>query len=175
MADRRGTTAATVGKLLTPEHVRYLDAAVAIWVVAWLAIGLVMALSVRDLAEFGDTVVAASNGLEETSTGLGRVSNGLHETADALTALSTLPFVGDLGPRIERAATEVDRIAARVQAAAREARLTGETTREQAKEFSVVLGVTVAALGALPSLLMYLLVRPLILGAGGVREAASRS
>ena len=45
-----------------------------------------MAASVRQLADFGDTVVAASEGLEETSTGLARVSSGLRETAAALSA-----------------------------------------------------------------------------------------
>lgn len=145
-----------------PRNIRHLDAAVAIWVAAWIAIAAVMASSVRQLADFGDTVVAASEGLEETSTGLGRVSNGLRETAEALSALGALPLVGDLGPRIERAATEVDRIAARVNTAAAEARRSGRGAREDAEEFSLLLGLTIAGLGALPSLLMYLLVRPLL-------------
>ena len=171
----RGTTASIAAKLLLPPSVRYLDVAVAIWIVAWLAIAAIMASSVRQLGDFGDTVVAASDGLDETSIGLARVSNGLRETAQALSSLSVLPLVGDLGPRIERAATEVDRIAARVDSAAREARRTGHATREDAQEFSLLLGLTVAALGALPALLMYLLVRPLLVAAMRTGHAASRT
>jgi hypothetical protein len=162
--DDGGTRERARGFFLAPD-VRVLDVGVAIWVAAWLAIGAVMASSVRQLADVGDTVVAASEGLEETSTGLGRVSNGLRETARALSAVSALPLVGDLGPRVERAAVEVDRIASRVDAAAREARRSGRETREQAHDFSVLLGLTIAALGALPSLLMYLLVRPSLVAA----------
>jgi hypothetical protein len=171
MAGGPRATARTGTKLLMPRGVRYLDVGVAIWVATWLAIAAVMASSVRDLGDFGDTVVAASDGLEETSTGLGRVSSGLRETARALSALSALPFVGELGPRIERAATEVDRIALRVEAAAREARRTGRATREDAQDFSVLLGLTIAALGVLPSLLMYLLVRPLLVAAARTGRA----
>jgi hypothetical protein len=161
LAGRR-TTARTVAALPLPRDIRYLDAALAIWIVAWIAIAAVMAASVRQLADFGDTVVAASEGLEETSTGLERVSNGLRQTADGLSTVSALPLVGNLGPRIDRAATEVDRIAARVDEAAAEARRTGQATREDAEDFSVLLGLTIAALGVLPALLMYMLVRPLL-------------
>jgi hypothetical protein len=167
------TTAWPAAKLLTPRSIRHLDVAVAIWIAAWLAIAAVMALSVRQLADFGDTVVAASDGLEQTSTGLGRVSSGLRETANALSGLSALPLVGNLGPRIERAAAEVDRIAARVDAAAVEAREAGRTTREDAEDFSLLLGLTIAALGVLPALLMYLLVRPLL--AASFASAGTRS
>jgi hypothetical protein len=157
--------------VLYPREIRHVDVAVAIWIAAWLAIAAVMASSVRQLADFGDTVVAASEGLEETSTGLERVSNGLRQTAAALSAVSSLPFVGDVGPRVERAAGEVDRIAARVDAAAVEARRAGRATREDAEDFSLLLGLTIAALGALPALLMYLIVRPLLVAS----LAASRT
>jgi hypothetical protein len=175
MEGGRGTQASIGAKLLVPSSIRSLDVAVAVWIAAWIAIAAVMASSVRQLSDFGDTVVAASDGLEETSTGLGRVSNGLRETSRALSSLSALPLVGDLGPRIERAATEVDRIAARVDSAAREARRTGHATREDAKEFSLLLGLTIAALGALPALLMYLLVRPLLVAAMRTGQPASRT
>lgn len=173
MEGGRGTKASIGARLLAPPTVRHLDVAVAVWIAAWLAIAAVMASSVRQLGDFGDTVVAASDGLEETSTGLGRVSNGLRETSRALAALSALPFVGELGPRIERAAAEVDRIAGRVDSAAREARRTGRGAREDAEEFSLLLGLTVAALGALPALLMYLLVRPLLVAAARRGQAPS--
>lgn len=173
MEGGRGTGPPTGARLLIASDVRYLDAAVAIWVATWLAIAAVMASSVRQLGDFGDTVVAASEGLDETSTGLGRVANGLRETSRALSSLSALPLVGDLGPRIERAATEVDRISARVDDAAREARRTGRATREDAREFSLMLGLTIAALGTLPSLLMYLLVRPLLIEAMRSRRTAT--
>lgn len=174
MEGGRGT--ARAGAMLRmPPDIRYLDVAVAIWVVTWIAIAAVMATSVRQLGDFGDTVVAASEGLDETSTGLDRVASGLRETARALSSLSALPLVGDLGPRIERAAREVDRISARVDAAALEARRTGRATREDAREFSLLLGLTIAALGALPALLMYLLVRPLLVESMRRRRTIARA
>jgi hypothetical protein len=143
--------------------VRALDAAVAVWIAAWLAVAVVVTSSLRELGEVGDTVAAAADGLEETSTGLRRVSRGLRETGRGLSALRAFPLIGDLGPRVERAATEVDRIAVRVDSAAREARSSAATTRDDVNDLALIVGIAIAAVGTLPPLFTYLLVRPLLL------------
>jgi hypothetical protein len=150
-------------QLLMPRNVGLLDAAVAVWIAAWLVVAVIVMSSLRELGEVGDTVVAAAGGLEDTSAGLRRVSGGLRETGRALSTLGALPLVGDLGPRVGRAATEVDRIAARVDAAADEARVSAATTRDDVNDLALVVGIAIAAVGTLPPLLMYLLIRPLLL------------
>lgn len=152
------------------RNVGRLDAAVAVWIAAWLAVAAIVTSSLRDLGQVSDTVVAAAEGLEDTSAGLRRVSGGLRETGRGLSALSALPLVGDLGPRVERAATEVDRIAARVDAAAAEARVSAATTRDDVDDLALIVGIAVAAVGTLPPLFTYLLVRPLLLTSRGPRH-----
>jgi hypothetical protein len=150
------------GHLLMPR-LGVLDAAVAAWIAAWLVVAVLVATSLRDLGEVGDTVASAADGLEETSAGLRRVSGGLRETGRALSTLGALPLVGDLGPRVNRAAIEVDRIAGRVDAAAAEARVSAATTRDDVDDLALVVGIAVAVVGTLPPLFSYLLVRRLLL------------
>ena len=143
--------------------IRWIDAALAVWAVAWLVAAGVTYSSLKQLEDGGRAVVSAGEGLDETSAGLRRASRGLHETSDALSIVGDLPFVDvDPGVAVERTAGDVDRFAVRVAAAAEDARETGASAEESAGTLAIVLGLAVALTPTLPALLLYLLLRPLV-------------
>lgn len=147
---------------LDPRTLRTLDVAVGVWVVAWLALAVVTALSIKQLEDGGEAVVRAGQGLQETSAGLRRAGSGLHETARALGAIDELPFVpGNPGAAVERTADDVDRFAVRVQVTARDAREAGQDAKESARTLAVVLGLAIALVPTVPTLALYLLLRRL--------------
>ena len=95
---------------------RIVDAALVVWVVAWLVAAGVVFAAIRQLEDGGRAVVSAGAGLEETSRGLRRAGIGLHETAGALGAIDQFPFVsGNPGAAVQRTADDVDRFAIRVR------------------------------------------------------------
>lgn len=143
--------------------IRAIDAAFAVWAVAWLAAGALVYNSLKQLEDGGRAVVAAGRGLDETSAGLVRAARGLHETADALAVLGELPFVeADPGSAVEATADDVERFSTRVRLTARDARSTGASAEESAGTLAVVLGLAVGLTPTLPALLLYVLVRPLV-------------
>lgn len=143
--------------------IRAIDAALLAWAVAWLVAAGVVYSSLKQLEDGGRAVVAAGEGLDETSAGLRRAAQGLHETSEALTIVGDLPFVDvDPGAAVERTAADVDRFAVRVRATGRDARETGASAEESAGTLAVVLGLAVALGPTLPALVLYLLLRPLV-------------
>jgi hypothetical protein len=143
--------------------IRAIDAALAVWTVAWLVAGAVTYSSLRELEDGGRAVVSAGAGLEEASGGLTRAGEGLQETADALGVIGDLPFVGgDPGAAVQRTAVDLDRFAVRVRQAGVDARATGADAEESAGTLAVVLGLAVALGPTVPALFLYLLLRPLV-------------
>ena len=143
--------------------VRAVDTAFAVWTLAWLLAAGAVYVSLEQLEDGGAAVVAAGDGLVETSDGLRRAGGGLHETADALGLLGDLPFVsGDPGDGVEQTADDVDRFAVGVLAAGRDARTTGTDAQEAAGTLAIVLGLAVALGPTVPAAFLYLLLRPLV-------------
>lgn len=139
---------------------RVVDAGLVLWSILWLAAGAYVYTSVKQLEDYGDTVVTASVGLQQASDGLVRAGTGLRETGDAL---GRVPFVGGtLDAPVRRTADDVDRIAVTVRRTARQARVSGEQTRDGATEAAVILGIAVAVVPIVPFAVLYLLLRPLI-------------
>lgn len=144
-----------------PRGIRLVDIGVAVWVVVWLVAGVVVYHSIHQLEEGGTAVVSAGDGLDQTSTALDRAAKGLHQTAGTLSTLGALPFVsGDPGTAVERTAGDVERIADRVRATADDARTTGADAQDSASTLAIVLGLAVALGTTLPTVLLYLLLRP---------------
>jgi hypothetical protein len=145
------------------RRIRAIDAALAVWAVAWVAAGAVVHSSLTQLEDGGRAVVTAGVGLDETSAGLDRAARGLHETADALEVLGDLPFVdADPGEAVDATAADLERFAVRVRATGRDARTTGASAEESAGTLAVVLGLAVALGPTLPAFFLYLLLRPLV-------------
>jgi hypothetical protein len=143
--------------------IRAVDAALLVWAVAWLVAAGVVYSSLKQLEDGGRAVVAAGEGLDETSAGLRRAAQGLHETSEALTIVGDLPFVDvDPGAAVERTAADVDRFAVRVRATGQDAREAGASAEQSAGTLAVVLGLAVALGPTLPAFFLYLLLRPLV-------------
>ena len=136
------------------------DAAFAIWTLAWLVVAVSVYSSVRQLEDLGETVVTASDGLDETSRALVRAGRGLRETGDAL---DQIPFVGgSIARDVKRAASDVNTISGHVERTARQARVSGTEARESAQGLALALGAAVGLVPTLPILVLYFLLRPLV-------------
>jgi hypothetical protein len=118
-----------------PAVRRLLDAAVLLWAVGWIVVGVLVAREVQALAELSDTVVVAGDALGDA----GR----------ALESLESVPFVGenirDVGERTERAAES--------------ARASGRASRESIDSLSLLLGIAIALGPSLPLVALYLPMR----------------
>lgn len=144
-------------------NIRTLDYALGVWVLVWLVAAVIVAVSIKQLEDGGEAVVTASDGLQETSAGLGRAARGLHETAGALDGIDDLPFVpGNPGRAVERTAVDVERFAVRVRVTARDARAAGEDAQGSARTLAVVLGFAIALVPTVPTVAFYVLLRRLI-------------
>jgi hypothetical protein len=127
------------------------DVAVALWAALWVALGIVAYLELRDLRQLSDTVIEGSEALDQTADGLRTTSAGLRRTGEAFAFLEDLPLVGDvIGNELENAASEVDRVAARVEETAESARVSGAESKESVDDVAVIVGL---AIGLVPSVL----------------------
>lgn len=118
-----------------PTARRLLDAAVLLWAVGWIVVGVLVGREVQALGELSDTVVVAGDALGDA----GR----------ALESLESVPFVGedirDVGERTERAAES--------------ARASGRMSRESIDSLSLLLGIAIALGPSLPLVALYLPMR----------------
>jgi hypothetical protein len=114
---------------LAPAAQRALDAALLLWTVAWIWMGIAVADEVRGIADLSDTV--------------GSVGRAVTDVGDAIRGL---PLVGDqaAGP-----AEELDR-------AGRDAVASAQSARASARRVGVLLGVSIALIPTLPLLAIYL-------------------
>jgi hypothetical protein len=111
--------------------IRLLDAALVVWTVAWLVVGLVVARQVRSLTELSSTVVAG-----------GQV---LRATGDELSALSSVPFVGD----------QIGSVGRQVDDAADRAITSGRDSAARVKSLSALLGFAIALIPTVPLVVLY--------------------
>jgi len=122
---------ASLPALTTSRTVKVLDAALALWVVAWIVIALLVGHEVGNLRTLSDTVVSAGRALEQT----GR----------ALHSLDGLPFVGDRLRPVE----------ARVNRAAAQAVRSGRSSRSSISNLSVLLALSIALIPTVPLIALY--------------------
>jgi hypothetical protein len=115
--------------------VRVYDVAFVLWVVAWLAVGAASIYQAQQLRQLSDAAIAAGGALDET--------------ADALTELRDLPLVG----------AGLGEIEDRVRTAAARASDGGREAERDIRNFSIMLGLTVALVPILPLLAVYLPLR----------------
>jgi hypothetical protein len=112
-----------------------LDVLLLVWVAAWIAIGVLAGNELRDLRSLSDTVAGAGTALEQT----GR----------ALEALGDVPLVGEgpgeLGRRVRESAADV-------QAA-------GRSSSQSITNLSVLLGLAIGVIPAVPVFGFYLPLR----------------
>lgn len=148
---------------MAPRDIRIVDAALVVWVVAWLVAAGIVFAAIRQLEDGGRAVVSAGAGLDETSRGLRRAGMGLHETAGALDAIDRLPFVsGNPGAAVERTADDLERFAVGVRQTAADAGTTGRDAQDAARTLAIVLGLAIALVPTLPLVAFYVLFRPLV-------------
>ena len=112
-----------------------LDVIVVAWCALWLVVGYVIDREVLGLRKLSDTVVIAGQALDST--------------AGQLRAFSGLPLVGT---RVQRAADEAHR-------AAVSARFSGRESRHSITNVAHWLWFAVSAIGILPVLIVYGLIR----------------
>jgi hypothetical protein len=115
---------------------RKTDVLVAVWIAAWIALAVFVALQVLVLRDLSDTVVQAGIAVRSTGTELG--------------ALKGLPVIGP----------HVDTVASQAREAGRSAIVNGRKTRDSVDTLAILLGIGIAAAGTLPVLALYLYVRP---------------
>jgi hypothetical protein len=111
--------------------VRLLDAAMVVWVAAWIVFGVAIGRQVEHLRKLSDTVVTAGQAVQQTG--------------QALQTLEGVPFVGE---RI----TALDR---RIQAAGRSAVASGRDSRSSIGNLAILLTVAIALIPTVPLLTLY--------------------
>lgn len=113
------------------RRVLLLDAALALWAAAWIAMGVAVASSVDDLVVLPDAFTSVGGAIESSGRALGALE---------------LPVVG----------TPLRRPGAEIAAAGREVTARGRASRGEVEAASDLLGVAVALIPTLPLLLLYL-------------------
>ncbi len=105
--------------------------AVGLWVIAWLVVGVVTGLQVRNLTEVSDSIVESANALDTAGV--------------ALQDIGRLPVVGErprqLGDQVRRTAVEVGEA--------------GASSRETVRWVSVLLGGALVLIPVVPILAVY--------------------
>jgi hypothetical protein len=112
-----------------------LDAAVLLWAVGWIVVGILVAREVRALGELSDTVVVAGD--------------ALGNAGEALASLESVPFVGE----------DIREVGERTERAAASARASGRSSRESVDSLSLLLGVAIALGPSLPLVALYVPMR----------------
>lgn len=112
--------------------VRAADIALVTWIVAWLVVGVVAYVEIRDLEQLSDTLAESGTALDTAGA--------------ALETIGAIPIIGE-GP--ERLGREVRAAAVEVQRSALE-------TRDSVRALSVLLGMTIGVMPTVPPLAIYL-------------------
>jgi hypothetical protein len=121
--------------LLTARAVRVLDRCLIAWIVLWIVLGAVVAHDVGVQARLSESVV--------------RIGGAVRQTGDALAAVGSIPLVGG----------SVRDLAAKVQKAGADVRVSGNESVSAIHRTAVVAGLSVALLPAALVLLLYLPLR----------------
>ncbi len=107
------------------------DAAVVLWVLLWLVLGIAVGNRIYRLRQLSDT--------------LDRSSQALDDTAGGLDSLGGVPFVGD----------RIGKVASEARATAASARENAAATRRDVGELAYLLGVVVVIIPVVPTLAVY--------------------
>lgn len=111
-----------------PPNLRLLDGFIGLWLVLWVTLGALTAVSLWQLSGLGDTV---------TTSGQAIVSSG-----EALESVGSVPVVGerpaDLGRQVQSAGAEVS--------------ARGQDVKGQLRRLAVLLGLAIALLPTTPVL-----------------------
>jgi hypothetical protein len=127
---------------------RALDAAIALWTLAWLALGIVVGAQLQGLADLSDTVA--------------QVGVAVEDSAELFDLLGGLPLIGELPAQIGEVG--------------RSAQETAQSSRENIDALTALLAPTIALMPSLPLLALYLPARlARSREAQAVAEAHSRS
>lgn len=108
-----------------------IDVLVALWIVAWLILGIRVSNEVDGLRELSATISEAGGAVEQTGQALGTLD---------------IPLVGG----------RIDDVAARIQETGHDTRLSGRTARESISSLSTLLGLSVALIPLSPIVFLYL-------------------
>lgn len=119
-------------QLLSARSVRRLDVGVSVWVVVWIALGLLLWSDISAQAQLSDDVI--------------RVGAAVRSTGEALGVVGGLPLVGG---RIGEFADRIETMGAEVQAS-------GRDSRDGILRAAVIAGLGVGVLPAALVLLLYL-------------------
>lgn len=138
----------TVPAFLSARALRRLNVAVAIWAVCWIGLGVYTGYEVNALRALSTTVVKA---------GRATVSTG-----QALTALGSVPFVGN----------RVGSLATQAVAAGRSAETSGKSSGATIDQLAILLGLAVGLIPTVPLLSLYL---PLVVSWRRDRRAVRRA
>lgn len=130
VTSRTGSTALS-HRLPPGRSLGLLDAAVAVWIVIWIAMGIAVSHEVQGLARLSDTVVTVGSAVDSAGA--------------ALEAAGAVPVVGD----------RLDEPAAAVREAGRSALSSGRSSRDSVNNLSTLLGLVVGLVPTLPVLIAY--------------------
>jgi len=127
---------------------RLVTIAVAVWVIAWLVVGVVTAIQIRNLQEVSDSITESGQALDTAGT--------------ALQDIGRLPVVGE---RPRQLGNQVRHTAAEVQEA-------GASSRETVRWVSVLLGLALVLIPVVPVVGVYV---PLRVARSRRRRAIARA
>jgi hypothetical protein len=130
LPEARTRTAILAGPLVSRGWLR---AGVAIWVLAWIGIGIWTGYEVNNLRTLSDTVVKSGS--------------AMRTTGGALQAIGGIPFVGD----------NVKRVARQVTAAGISAERSGRGSRDAVDRLAILLGIAIGMIPTVPVLALYVL------------------
>jgi hypothetical protein len=108
-----------------------LRALVAVWVVAWIGVGIWTGYEVNALRALSDTVVKSGSAMKTTG--------------GALEGLSGIPFVG----------ADVGRVGRQVTAAGASAEQSGRSSRSTVDRLAILLGIAVGLIPTVPVIVLY--------------------
>jgi hypothetical protein len=124
--------ASSSGPLASAHSVRLIDAALALWTVGWILIGVAVSRDIASLAELSDNTVT--------------VGTALRGSGQTIARLGEIPLFGerlaDVGRRIERSGREVQ--------------ASGISARTNIDHLSKLLGTSLAIVPTVPLVLLYL-------------------
>lgn len=118
---------------------RWMDAAVALWVGAWLLLGVWTGYEIRQLTQLSQATVESGRSLQSAATALGR--------------LRDLPVVGDA------VAGSIDPLVAQVDSTAGDVVASGHRADRSVRSLAVLIGLAVGIGPSGPVLLLYLPLR----------------
>jgi hypothetical protein len=122
-------------QLFSARMVRIIDVGVVVWIVVWIALGVLVAQDIRTQAQLSDNVV--------------KVGTAVRDTGDALAVVGGLPLVGggigDFAERIQRVGAEVE--------------ASGQDSHDGIMRLAWVAGIGVAVIPAALILLLYVPLR----------------